>query len=162
MHRYQRYYDFKLGQINLGYFTIVRKPGHIMMMAKFETDGEVTENLFELKLDDHHVTAFKIGGGEWQNMDQYGKNHYPTSAYPLLLPRVKELFVYHSIDESTGEVEGERMLERVGDVITESLAGKITRVFQMKDGIPVEINWGGPISTLRDSLKDAKAGSPFA
>jgi hypothetical protein len=94
-------------------------------------------------------------------MQNYEANHYPTSAYPLLLPRVEEKFVYISVDEGTGEIAGETMLERTGDVITETRQGQLLRQFRMKGDIPIEIDWGGPISTLRDSLVEAKAGSPL-
>jgi hypothetical protein len=53
------------------------------------------------------------------------------------------------------------MLERTGDVITETRQGQLLRQFRMKGDIPIEIDWGGPISTLRDSLVEAKAGSPL-
>lgn len=94
-------------------------------------------------------------------MQDYEANHYPTSAYPLLLPRVEDRLVYISIDEGTGEINGETVLERSGDTITETHRDAVIRRFRMKDGTPIEIDWGGPISTLHETLAEAKAGSPL-
>ena len=147
---------------NAGYFTIANQPGHITQIATFELEGEIYENVFELKYDGDRVTAFRAGKSEWHSMTAYGTDHYPSSAYPLLLAKAQPRFVYTSINEGTGEVEGETVLERAGDTITESRDGKTVRVFRMADGIPVEIDWGGPISTLCAGLDKAKASSPFA
>jgi hypothetical protein len=161
MDSYQLNYDFKIEPENAGYFTITSDEGDITMLAKFVVDGEIHENLFELKHDGLNVTAYKTGNNEWQSMQDCDTNRYPSSAYPLLLPRVEQRLVYISIDEGTGEIAGETMLERTGDVITETRRGQLIRQFKMKDEIPIEINWGGPISTLHETFTAAKQGSPF-
>ena len=139
---YVRHYDFKIGGKNAGYYMITSKPGYIVMVAMFTLDGKFYENLFELKHDGHNVTAYKTATVDWQSMELYGANHYPTSAYPLLLAQVKEKYVYIAIDEGTGEIQGETTLERNGEIITETRDGKTLRLFRMKDDIPVEIDWG--------------------
>ena len=50
-------------------------------------------------------------------------------------------------------------LERDGDVIEESVGGQVVRRFTRRDGVTVEIDWGGAHSVLHDTGEAAAAGS---
>ena len=69
---------------------------------------------------------------------------------------------YFAVEEGTGNVLGKTVLKRVGEEIHEIRAGKTGRRFRMKNGVAVEINWNGPVSHLKDSLKEAVSGSPIS
>ena len=159
--QYKLYYDFSIGEQNAGYYTINSRPGVITMLAKFMLDGEIYENFFELKHDGDRVTAYRSGEGGWQSMEEFGEDHYPTSAYPLLLGKVKDRYVYQSIDEGSGEVQGETVLVRSGKRIIEKRRHITRRVFWMDGNIPIKIDWGGPVSMLQETPERARMGSPF-
>ncbi len=46
MDEYHRYYDFRLGDENVGYFEIRLMDGELFQNAKFHIDGETQENVF--------------------------------------------------------------------------------------------------------------------
>jgi len=155
------YYDFSFGDKNAGYFEVRQSSGKIYMNAKFEMGGELLVNPFEITYEGEKVLAVRAGDGEWLDFSKFPANHYPTSAYPLLLPRVKDELGYISVEEGSGRIIGEILLKRVGDTIHESKDGKTIRKFRMKDGVAVEIDWGGPVSHLKSSLEEAVKGSPL-
>ena len=162
MTNYHRFYDFKIEDTNAGYFEIKDDGSEIYMMAKFKMGDEIYENPFWLKYTGDRVTAYKTGQGDWVDFTTFDEDHYPSSAYPLFLSRVKDELEYIGVNEGKEEVSGRRTLKRDGDEILELQDGKVGRKFRMKDGIPIEINWNGPVSHLKSSLIEAKAGSPLA
>lgn len=155
------FYDFKLDDDNAGFFEIKIESNEIYQNVKFKNGNEIYENPFFLKLEKDQVIAFKKGDGTWVNIKDYKENHYPSSAYPLLLPKVKDRLEYFQINEATGNVEGLTILERAGDTINEYRDQKLLRSFKMTDSTPVEINWGGACSKMRSSFEEALAGSPL-
>jgi len=161
MNPYEYHYDFKFGLANAGYFSITNKSGHITQFANFHVDGDIVESLFEIKHDGKHALECKVGDGVWRSMGDHGDYHFPGCAYPLFLPLVKDEFIYTEIDETTGGLMGKVVLKRSDDTITETRGDQVLREFKMRGDIPVQINWGGPISTLHDSLDNAKANSPI-
>ena len=158
---YHRFYDFAFADKNAGYFEIRQDKGMIYQNAKFQM-GEVTyENPFSLKIEGNRVLAYKMGDGDWVDFTGYPEDNYPESAYPLLLPRVKEELSYFAVSEKDGTIMGRTVLKRTEDLIEETRDGKIVRTFRMKNGVPIEINWGGPVSHLKESLREAVSGSPI-
>ena len=130
-------------------------------MPYFEMEGDIYENPFAVKHTDGKVTSYKFGYEDWKPFTGYGADHYPTTAWPLLLEKAQPKFSYFPVVEGTGEAQEETTLKRKGDMIYETREGKTVRSFKMKDGIPIEIYWGGPRSVLKANLAEAKAGSPI-
>ncbi len=156
-----RFYDFRFGEQPAGYFEITDDGDEIRMNAVFAIDGEVCENPFTLRYAGDRVTAYQIGDGPWQVVPP---DRYPTSAYPLLVPRVRERMVHQAIREGDGSDLGETVLVRDGDIVTETRGGQVVRVFRLDaQGAIVAIDWGGgATSTLRADRAAAVAGSPLA
>lgn len=162
MDEYHRYYDFKLGDENVGYFEIRLTDGELFQNARLRIDDETQDNLFWMRVAGDKALAFKAGrGGEWISMGEYGADQYPTSAFPLLLPMVRDRLEYTPILERSGQLGQPRTLRRIGAVIEETSGERFTRSFRMEKGIPVEIDWGGAVSALKDGLEAAKKGSPL-
>ena len=162
MDEYHRYYDFRLGDENVGYFEIRLMDGELFQNAKFHVDGGIQENVFCMRLVGDKAHAFKVGrSGEWISMEEYEADQYPTSAFPLLLPMVSDRLEYTPILEQSGQLGAPRTLRKLGAVIKETSGKRFTRSFRMEKEVPIEIDWGGAVSTLKDGLEDAKKGSPL-
>lgn len=162
MDEFHRYYDFKLGEENVGYFEMRFTDGELFQNARLRIDDEIQDNLFYVRVAGDKVLAFKVGcGGEWISMEKYGADQYPTSAFPLLLPMVRDRLEYTPILERSGQLGRPRTLRRIGAVIEETSGGRVTRSFRIERDIPVEIDWGGAVSALKDGLEVAKNGSPL-
>ena len=159
--RYHRFYDFSIEDEPVGFFEIEASPDRITQRAKFEIDDTVSINEYVLQIADEAVTAFRTGADdEWRAMDDYPEDAHPLSAFPLLLPRASDEYRYRPIDEGTGEVGAERVLQRTGDVVAEVSDGVTHRSFTMDGSIPVAIDWGGAISRLRSGRTEVLAEVP--
>ena len=158
----QEFYDFRFGDQNAGYFEISDDGSTICMKAVFQMEGERYENPFRVRYERERVLAFKTGDGDWVEMGRYPADHFPTSAFPLLLRRLQDKLEYQAIEEGTGNVLGKTVLERVEDTVTETRDGKVVRRFVLRDEKPIEIEWGGgAVSHIAESYKDAVKDSPF-
>ena len=113
------FYDFRINEKNLGYFEIRFEKNQIYQNVKFQDGDEVYENPFYLKLDSGKLVAFKKADRDWVPTQRYGENHFPSSAYPILLAQVTQRLEYFQINEASEEVEGIVILERTGTVINE-------------------------------------------
>jgi hypothetical protein len=149
MPSYHHHYDFRFGEENAGTFEICDDGGHITMNACFTLDGELLENPFELKYDGDTLLACKARDEDWVDLTSLPDNHFPSCAYPLLLPRVQDRLEYQAVSDSDGSIQGLTVLTREGNLITETHDGNFQRSFLMEDDIPIEINWNGPISHRR-------------
>lgn len=161
MNDYTRYYDFIINDENAGYFTIVRKGDIIDMNAIFQMDQEIYENPFSLQLADEEVVAYRVADNAWIPVPNPGSQGYPTSAYPILINRANPQYTYLAFHDGSGEMLGETVLLRDGDVITETRAGRIIRKFVMEGSTPVVIDWGGAVSHVKESQEAAQSGSPL-
>ncbi|MBA3685862.1 MAG: hypothetical protein H0W72_11570 [Planctomycetes bacterium] len=157
-----RSYDFRFGTENAGYFEISDTGREITMNAVFAMDGQTYENPFAVRHDGQRVTAYRCGDGEWQALPP-GSDKYPTSAYPLLVPRVRDRLTYVAINEGSGEEHPDTELVRTGGIVTESRGGKVSRVFHVDAERGIwKIEWGGgAVSELRAGKAEALAGSPI-
>jgi hypothetical protein len=59
-----RYYDFRFGERNAGYFSIESSPGHLSMVATFVLERIIHKNVFEIEHNGYRVTAFRKGINE--------------------------------------------------------------------------------------------------
>ncbi len=146
------FYDFRLHDTPCGYSYLRVSADQLLSVTRFRiSDDEIYTNRFALKLDDDRVIALKYGDQDWVDF-VFPKGHYPSCAYPLLLPKVTtEPFDYIQVAESELSIVGPTSLLREGDDIVEMQSGKVMRRFTMKAGIPVRIDWGGAISVLHES-----------
>ena len=156
-----RFYDFRFGEQPAGCFEITDDGNEIRMNAVFVMKGERYENPFALRYIGDRVTSYRTGDGPWMTVPP---DCHPTSAYPLLVPRVRDRLVYTAIREGDGSNLGETVLDRDGDTVTETRDGRVVRVFRLDgQGAIVAIDWGGgATSTLRADRRAAVAGSPLA
>lgn len=156
-----RFYDFRFGEQPAGCFEITDDGNEIRMNAVFVMEGERYENPFALRYAGDRVTAYQTGDGPWTAVPP---DCHPTSAYPLLVPRVRDRLVYRAIREGDGSDLGETLLVRDGDTVTETRGGTVVRVFGLDgQGGIIAIDWGGgATSTLRVDRRAAVAGSPLA
>lgn len=157
--------DGEDGFLNHGYYYLSYSLSHsenlLYSHTEFNTPEGRYQNIFQVKFEpdlQNQVVAYKHNNGGWVNV---GAGQYPTSAYPLLLPKVVSSFSYLAVSEDTGEILGEAVLEHVGDEITETIEGNIMRRFtlnpQKSDAIPISIDWGGAVSFLcKDELEAVK------
>ena len=152
-----RYYTFTLDGRHIGYYLIEESADRIYENAIFRVDGERIENPFALKLDGGRIVAYRRGEGEWQPMPDEARL-YPGSAYPLLVPHVEGEFHFTELNEADG-ARRPATLRREGDVVTESVAGRVTRRFWLAEGEIVRIDWGGALSELCPSLAEARGDS---
>ena len=153
------HYSFEFGGCNAGYYVIEEEIGRIAMKAVFRMEEEVFENVFELRLQEGQLTHFRANEGPWVDMAQFPADHYPTSAYPLLLRGLRDQRTYVAIHEGDRTPIGQTVLTRDGDIVTETRHGNTVRIFTL-DGDAVEsIDWGGPVSHRRPTLVEAIAGS---
>lgn len=154
-----QYYDFVMEGTNAGHFEISDDGAEIHMNAVFMNGGRRYENAFGLRYAGKRVLAYRSGADEWSDCSSLPEDHYPTSAYPILLRH--KIKSYVPIVESSGQLLARTTLKDTGGAVVETRDGAVVRSFAVKDGVVVRINWGGPISTLKDSLTAALAGSPF-
>lgn len=178
----QLFYDFRFGTENAGYYTVTEDGDTFHMDVAFVSGGEVCRTPFSFRHDGARVLAYRIGNGEWTTRGLDSPNHFPTSAYPLLLRIMGDELTYIAVMEGVGSILGETLLMRRGNLVYEIHDGAVVREFELRDGVPVRINWAGgtfvqdlpsgsdaggtlkvngPISTLCSSREEAARGSMF-
>lgn len=158
------YYDFRLAGRNAGYYYLNLGTSLLRSHTRFRNGDGLQVSLFEVRHDGERALAYRSGDAGWVDLTQYPADHIPTSAYPLLLPRVIDRpLVYTAISEGDGKLLGDTVLTPASDRIIERRDGRVVRRFTMRDGIPVRIDWGGPVSHLCDGAEEAVRGSelPF-
>ena len=163
---------------NYGFYYLSHQDGRIYSHTEFNTPDGIYRNIFNLKIKESTVIAYKHNDGPWVDVQE---NHFPTSAYPLLLPKVgNEPLRYLCISEDTGELIGEAVLTRqVNDEaidIVETVQHKVMRRFTMaieaktKEAeshpelpsfLPKSIDWGGAKSFLCRDEAEAVQGTSF-
>ncbi len=164
MHKEQcAYFDFRQDGINTGYFELRISAREIYQNAVFYYEGELSRNPFVLYLDGDKVLSCKVGDTE-KDLSTLPANHFPGSAWPLLLRLMggKNTLSYMAIREGDMALLGETLLQREGDVVKEMRNGSFVREFEVTEGEISRINWGGPESHRRASYEEAIAGSPLA
>ncbi|MEM7798218.1 MAG: hypothetical protein AAF633_03430 [Chloroflexota bacterium] len=158
---FKYFYNFTLNSKNCGYSYLQFDQTSLLSNTRFlKEDGEIYANTFLLKLDGQRVLACKHGSNPWISMSNYPPNHFPSCAYPLLLPRVSSNpYSYVQLSEDDGSVISETILLMTGDDIVESQNGIETRRFTMRDKVPIKIDWGSAISYLCETADEAIADS---
>lgn len=158
------YYDFRIDGRNAGYYYLKIDASHLRSHTRFRVDDTIQVSLFEVRHDGERALAYRCADAPWIDLADYPADHVPTSAYPILLPRaIDRPLVYTAILEGDGLFLPETVLAPSGDEIVESRGGRVVRRFTMRDGVPVQIDWGGPVSHLRDNVDEAvrKSGVKF-
>jgi len=170
--------DDQEGFKNYGFYYLNHQADHIYSHTEFNTPEGIYRNIFNLKIKGKTVTAYKHNDGAWIDVQE---NHFPTSAYPMLLPLVAidEPLHYLGLAEDTGELIGEATLTRQGNDIVETVRDKVMRRFTMGQVdslyveqyskvsadfpiyIPKSIDWGGAKSFLCSNVLDAVEGTSF-
>lgn len=158
------YYNFKMGEENRGYYYLYHDEETMFSYTRFLiAEDEIFINIFRLKLAGEKILACQYRTDDWVDFTNRPANHYPTSGYPLFLSKaLKEPFVYTAVYEGDGSIFGETTLTPVDNVIQETRDGKLMRQFTMENGIPVAIDWGGPISYLCADATEAVRDSGLA
>jgi hypothetical protein len=156
-----RWYDFRFAGERAGWFELHESPGELSENAVFQMDGKVWENPFGVRHAGGRVTAYRCTPDTWIAAPA-GGDRYPTSAFPLLVPRVRDRVAYTEINEGTGAEQPAEMV-RTGDVVETRTGGKVATRFHLDpDGTIRSIEWGGgATSTLVAGEAEAKAGLPF-
>ena len=146
-----RTYDFRINGEDVGTFELLWTEDELYQRATFTTDDQVVDTEYILSLDREDVVGFRTDSDDpWTTMDEYPDDAYPTASFPLLLEKAQPRFRYRAIDESTGALGEYRELDRRGDTIDEIRNDEVIRSFTMRNGVVVEIDWGGATSTLQD------------
>ena len=71
-----------------GYSYLRRDPHSLYSFTRFRlVDGSVFTNVFRLKLHGDRVVDCRHGERPWVDLRMHPVDHYPASAYPLLLPK---------------------------------------------------------------------------
>ena len=155
------FYNFTLGDENRGYSYLRIDEGHLHSFTRFLLDsGETFTNVFRLRLDGQRVKACKHGDLDWIDLSESPEDHYPGSAYPLLLPKAMTgRYAYTQVSDDDGSVICETVLEREGVDIVERQNGIVCRRFTMDGETPIRIDWGGAVSRLCASAEASIDGS---
>lgn len=165
---------------NCGFYYLSHQESDIYSHTEFHTPDGPYSNIFRVKTtkdkktQEESVFAYSHNKSVWVAAKV---NHYPTSAYPLLLPKVgRRPLKYFSISESDHEIMGEVVLTRKGNQIVETLKGQVIRRFFMDDSktgsntsseanldfnehVPTTIDWGGAVSFLCKNEIEAVKGT---
>lgn len=140
-------YDFRIGDRDAGTFVLVDDGAELRQLVSFQADdGSRYENRYAVRYHEGRATAYRVGDGEWVDCASFPPDHFPTSAYPLLVRGGTARYV--AIDEDTGALRP-RELERLADRVIERQDGTPIRTFHLRDGVIVRIDWGGAVSNLR-------------
>ena len=158
---HELFYDFCFGGENRGYYHLQQTDTVLYSETKFhQPNGELYVNTFTLQLEGDKVLAYQYRDEAWVDFRAQPKHIYPTSAYPLLLPKaLNDPYVYTAFSEHDGSVLGETVLTKKGQDITEVRQGNTVRRFTMRGGTPIYIDWGGPISYLCKTKEEAVKGT---
>ena len=161
MGSYHRFYDFRIDGDVAGYFELAVSPEEIYQCASFTTGDTIEVNEYMLRIEDAELVAFSTGEQPgWTSLGRYSDDAYPLSAFPYLIDRLEDERTYDPIIESTGAVVARRTLRREGETVLEYQDGRVMRSFTLAEGIPIEIDWGGATSSIRESQEDALRTSP--
>ena len=140
-------YDFRIGDRDAGTFVVLDDGAQLQQMVSFQADdGGQYENRYAVRYLEGRVTAYQVGEGDWIDCASLPPDHFPTSAYPLLVRSGVNRYV--AIDEETGMLSP-RELEHLSDRVIERQQGTPIRTFHLRDGVIVRIDWGGAVSSLR-------------
>ena len=155
------FYTFEMDGSNVGFSYLRKSSQRLLSLTKFRTPGmSLYTNLFDLRLSAGRVIAVKQGHAQWVDLSHLPFDHYPSAAYPLLLHKVgSEPFFYTQISEVDGSPIAVMTLTRVGSCVLESAGKTVRRRFLMEDEVPVQVDWGGPISRLCTNASEATRGS---
>ncbi|MEM7362832.1 MAG: hypothetical protein AAF525_02305 [Pseudomonadota bacterium] len=154
------FYSFEAGGEHIGVSYLRITSRRLLSVTRFlESEGSIYTNRFDLELDDGRVRAIQQGDGPWTNLMDLPDDHYPSSAYPLLLPRVRDTFVYTQVSDSDGSPVAVTRLVKETDDIVEYQNGQVRRRFTMNGDTPTRIDWGGAYSTLRADAGSAQGDS---
>ncbi len=154
------FYNFTINGLNQGYSYLYLDHKKLYSVTRFAFEGSIKTNKFLLKLRDECLLACKHGEAKWVDLQQVASDHYPDCAYPLLLPKaIRQPYHFTVISADDGSILGESSLVRENDTITETVNERPTRKFTMDGCTPVQIDWGGAISTLCASAVESVAGS---
>ena len=162
---YKNYRFKNYGFKNYGFYYLKQEENLLYSHTEFNTPNGPYQNIFHIQFEGDKVLAFKHNNKAWVKVEP---QHHPTSAYPLLLPRVgKDALHYTMLSEDKNEVLGEAVLKREGNEIIESLGDKTLRCFNMQsdtvygDSVPEKIDWGGAVSFLCSDEIEAVEGTNF-
>lgn len=163
----EQYYTFEIDGAKVGYFVITHVGNEMRSNAVMEIGGERYENPFGIRYGDGDtIEAYRFGDGDWIAFEGFEADVYPSSALDSVIKGLADGHerTYRMLIEGTGEVkEAVITVKRDGDTITEHHAdGTIGRHVVLDGDVAVEYGWGGTAKSVRvDSLKEAKAGTPF-
>jgi len=158
---------------NYGFYYLRQEDEVIYSHTEFNTPDGIYKNIFSIKYLKDVALSYQHNNGDWVKVKA---SHYPTSAYPLLLPKVnQEALSYHMISEDTGKVLGQATLKQSGTEISERLDGNVLRRFVMEANehssshipneilvhVPRSIDWGGAVSFLCHDQDEAVVGTNF-
>lgn len=143
----RRSYDFRLEGRVVGSYELEDAGGELRQQVAFEQpDGERYRDEHVVRYRDGRPIAYRSGDTGWTSLDDAPEDHWPTAAYPLLLRARRTAYI--AIDEGTGATTA-RTHEHLEDRVIEREDDRITRVFELRDGEVVHIDWGGATSTLQ-------------
>lgn len=160
------YYNFLIAGRNVGYYEFEDTGNELYGNATFEIGGQVVSNKFAVRYSGREATGYKVGDGKWQTQGLETPDHFPSSAYDLLIREWEGDRSYQCVKEESGEVMGAtqlvgRELAIGGLEISESREGRFLRAFVVDSGKVVSIDWGGAISELCTSFEQATTGTVF-
>lgn len=155
------YYNFQMGEQNRGYYFLRHEDELLFSYTRFYLDeNEIFTNIFQLKIQQDRVLAFKYRSDEWVDIIGYSADYYPSSAYPLFLSKALQApYTYTAVYEGDNTLLGKTLLTPTGNDIIETRDGKFLRRFTMKNNIPIAIDWGGSVSRLCANAAEAIADS---
>ncbi|GEM_PF-2864232 len=157
------YYTFEIEDQHIGYYSEVREKDLFKSVAFMKMGGKWYDNSFWLRLEGERITGYTFTGEDWFDFEQ-DPDVFPTSALPLLIPKV--------LNEETGEftyrqfIEGEHAVGKTAvlklegrDVIVEYVDGQPHRKIFLNGNSVQEYQWGGTAKSIRCATEaDAKKG----
>ena len=141
------YYSFEIDGKKCGYYQTENKNGIISMNAFFEMDKEEFENPFSVKYVGEKIIEYKFGDSEkWETLETFPPNTFPSSAFDLLVGRLKDgqSLIYDKLSEGDKKITKNVKLIRKGGQVVEIIEGKVTRYAVLGDNDKIiEYGWGG-------------------
>jgi len=157
-----RYYTFEIDGQKVGYYEESNENGILSSNARLVMHGEMYENPFGIMHTNGRVTAYRYGNSDWIEFKEQ-VDVYPTSALPLILPRVNEgeEYEYTQFIEGQGMIGKRAILKSEGEgVVSEYVEGTLMRRVVIREGVIVEYGWGGSAkSVLCESRTEAIKGT---
>lgn len=166
MNRTVFYYNFLIGGKPAGYYELEDTGSEIFANATFEMGGQVLENKFDVRYEGVTVTGYRIGAGAWRTEGLDSPDHFPSSAYELVLRDWAGDRSYQCVREEDGAVLGEtkltgKSLAIGGFEVAEERDGITLRRFVIDGGRVLSIDWGGAISELCSNYEEATRDTRF-